>query len=455
MPEPDLRTLVVDDEVLYARAVARELGRLGMPCKLAHTAGDALRQVESTPFDLVLLDNRLPDEEGLAIIPRLLARQPRPAVMMMTAHETIPQAVTAIRQGAEDYVVKETSLGPLVERVLEIRRRVFLRRSALGWQEHRKDGLLGTAPAMEQIRLDLEKLRSAPETTVLISGETGVGKEVAARSLHQLTRPDSPMVAIDCVALPGGLAESHLFGHERGAFTGADRARAGAFEEAGDGTVFLDEIGDMEPALQGKLLRVLESRVFCRLGSHRTIPLRARVVAASNRDLARRVEEGHFRMDLYQRLSVFPVQLPPLRQRQEDILPLAEHFHAFFGDKLGRPVAPLDATVAERLEAYSYPGNVRELKNIIERAVIISESGRIELSHLPPRVLAEPCHGARRGPAIPLDFVPGADSLESVERRMIKTAMDQAGNVKAEAARLLGISRYQLLRRLQKYGLGD
>ena len=452
MPE-DFSVLVVDDEALYARAVARELGRQDMTCELAHTAGDALHRVEAGAFDLVLLDNRLPDEEGLTIVPRLLARQPRPAVVVMTAYQTIPQAVAAIRQGAEDYVVKETSLGPLVERSLEIRRRVLLRRSARGWQEHRRDGLLGTAPAVTQIRSDLEKLASAPETTVLISGETGVGKEVAARSLHQLTRPGCPMVAIDCVALPGGLAESHLFGHERGAFTGADRARAGAFEEAGDGTVFLDEIGDMELALQGKLLRVLESRVFCRLGSHRVVPLRARVVAASNRDLQRRVEEGLFRMDLYQRLSVFPVHLPPLRERQEDILPLAEHFRAFFCEKLGKAVAPLDAVVAARLEAYSFPGNVRELKNIIERAVIITESGRMELSHLPPRVLADQGNGARRGPAIPLDFVPGADSLETVERRMIKTAMDRAGNVKAEAARLLGISRYQLLRRLQKYGL--
>ena len=453
MGETAFNALVVDDEALYARAVARELGRQGMTCELAHTAGDALRQVEAGAFDLVLLDNRLPDEEGLAIVPRLLARQPRPAVVVMTAYQTIPQAVAAIRRGAEDYVVKETSLGPLVERALEIRRRVLLRRSARGWQEHRRDGLLGTAPAVTQIRRDMEKLAAAPETTVLISGETGVGKEVAARSLHQLTRPNSPLVAIDCVALPGGLAESHLFGHERGAYTGADRARAGAFEEAGDGTVFLDEIGDMELALQGKLLRVLESRVFCRLGSHRAVPLRARVVAASNRDLARRVEEGLFRMDLYQRLSVFPVHLPPLRERPEDILPLAEHFRAFFGHKLGKVVAPLDAAVAARLEAYSFPGNVRELKNIIERAVIITESGRMELSHLPPRVLAEQRNGARRGPAIPLDFVPGADSLETVERRMIKTAMDQAGNVKTEAARLLGISRYQLLRRLQKYGL--
>ena len=455
MVEPVFRALVVDDEALYARAVARELARLGVESELAHTAGDALRQVEAAAFDLVLLDNRLPDEEGLAIIPRLLARQPRPAVVMMTAYQTIPQAVAAIRQGAEDYIVKEPSLGPLVQRVLEVRRRALLRRSAHGWQEHRRGGLLGTAPSVVQIRRDLEKLRAAPETTVLISGETGVGKEVATRALHQLTCPNSPMVAIDCVALPGGLAESHLFGHERGAFTGADRARAGAFEEAGNGTVFLDEIGDMEMALQGKLLRVLESRAFCRLGSHRSIPLRARVVAASNRDLPSRVEQGKFRMDLYQRLSVFPVLLPPLRQRREDILPLAEHFRAFFADKLGKPGQALDDAVAARLEAYSFPGNVRELKNIIERAVIIAEEGRIEQSHLPPRVLAAPAQGVRRGPAIPLDFVPGADSLETVERRMIKTAMDQAGNVKAEAARLLGISRYQLLRRLQKYGLGE
>ena len=454
MPDETFTTLVVDDEELYARAVVRELRRHGVTCAVAHDAAGALRQAEASPFDAILLDNRLPDQEGISLLPRLLARQPRPAVVVMTAYQTIPQAVAAIRRGAEDYVVKETSLGPLVERVLEIRRRVSLRRAAAGWQEHRRDGLLGASAAVTRVRDDLEKLRRAPETTVLISGETGVGKEVAARSLHDLTCPGAPMVAVDCVALPPTLAESLLFGHERGAFTGADRAREGAFEEAGAGTVFLDEIGDMEQSLQGKLLRVLETRTFTRLGSHRPLPLRARVVAASNRDLAELVKQGSFRMDLYQRLSVFPVHLPRLNERPEDILLLAEHFRAFFGVKLGKELEPLGAEVSRRLEGYSFPGNVRELKNIIERAVIITETGCIEPDHLPRRVLEEPPTRRGDGPVIPLDYVPGADSLETVERRMIKQAMDRAGNVKTEAARLLGISRFQLLRRMQKYGLG-
>ena len=452
----EFRVLVVDDEELYAQAVGRELKRKGLSYDLAYTAAEALHHADNSQYDLILLDHRLPDEDGIRIIPLLLASQTGASLVMMTAYQTIPNAVQAIRQGADDYIVKETSLRPLLERVVEARRHRDVRRAASGWQEHRRAGLLGRSAAMVQVIENLRKLADAPETTVLLTGETGVGKEVAARYLHGLSREDedrTPFVAVDCVALPEALAESLLFGHEKGAFTGADRKVVGAFEEAGEGTVFLDEIGDMDHRLQGKLLRVLESRTLQRLGSHREISLGARVVAATNQDLSAMVEQGRFRMDLYQRLSVFPVHLPPLRDRGEDILLLAEHFRAFFADKLGKEVDPVDGVVSDKLRNYSFPGNVRELKNIIERAVIIEESGRIEQKHLPQRLLARRRTPASDSTTIPLDFVPGADSLETVERRMIKTAMDRAGNVKAEAARLLGISRYQLLRRLQKYGL--
>jgi DNA-binding NtrC family response regulator len=445
--------LVVDDEELFAQAIGRELHRLGITCELAFNGREALRKVEQGRYQVILLDQRLPDGDGLRIIPSLLARQPKTALLMMTAYQTIPHAVAAIRLGAEDYLVKETSLQPILDRVQEIRRREQVRTGGSGWQEHRRSGLLGSSESMVHVRQQLQLIAQSPETTVLLSGETGVGKEVACRHLHQISRPaGAPLIAVDCLALPESLAESLLFGHERGAFTGADQARAGAFEEAKEGTIFLDEIGDIA-ALQGKLLRVLESRCFHRVGSTREITLRARVVAATNQDLKELVTQGQFRLDLYQRLSVFPIQLPPLRERGEDILQLAEHFRAFFAGKLTKEIEPLSAEVSSRLLAYTYPGNVRELKNIIERAVIITETGRIELKHLPARVLERPKVFAEPSSAIPLDFVPGIDTLDTLEQRMIKQALRQSNNVRTEAARRLGISRFQLLRRMEKYNI--
>jgi DNA-binding NtrC family response regulator len=251
--------------------------------------------------------------------------------------------------------------------------------------------------------------------------------------------------------LPENLVESLLFGHERGAFTGAQELRTGAFEEARDGTVFLDEIGDMELG-QGKLLRVLESRSFRRLGSSREIPLKARVVAATNQDLPALVQAGRFRQDLFQRLAVFPIRIPPLRERGDDILLLAEHFRTLFAERLNKPTEPFSTEVSQALLGYAYPGNVRELKNIIERAVILTESPRIELRHLPQRVLSLGRKGSLP-PTQPIEVVPGVDSLVDVEARMIRQAMSRAGNVRTEAAKLLGISRFQLLRRMRKFGM--
>ena len=443
--------LIVDDEDLYAQAIGRELGRQGISCDLAYNCREALRLVESRQYGVILLDHRLPDDDGIRIIPQLLAQQPEAALVMMTAYQTIPNAVRAIRHGAEDYIVKEASLAPILERVLELRQRAQLREKAQGTADVCQ-GLLGRSSAMRLVVDQLNKVAVAKDTTLLLTGETGVGKEVACRYLHSLSRPaGSPLLVVDCLALPENLAESLLFGHERGAFTGAQELQMGAFEEARDGTVFLDEIGDMESG-QGKLLRVLESRSFRRLGSSREIPLRARVVAATNQDLSALVQAGRFRQDLFQRLAVFPINIPPLRERGDDILLLAEHFRVLHGERLNKPSEPFDTEVSQALLSYAYPGNVRELKNIIERAVILTESARIELRHLPQRVLAL----GRKGPlptASPLEVVPGVDSLADVEVRMIRQAMNRARNVRTEAAKLLGISRYQLLRRMQKFGM--
>ncbi len=456
---PSFRVLVVDDEQLFAQAIGREITRLGIPCDLAYTGAEALALADKGSYHLVLLDHKLPDEDGLRLIPLLLARQIGSTVVMMTAFETIPNAVAAIRQGAEDYLVKQTSLKPLIEKVKEIRERYRTQGARTGWEEHKQSGLIGVSAAVKRAVAAMEKVAKSPDTTVLLTGESGVGKEVAALHLHRLSCPDgAPFIPVDCVALPATLVESILFGHEKGAFTGADKTTDGAFAKAGNGTVFLDEIGDMTPELQGKLLRLLETRRFQRVGSVQEQTMRARVVAATHRDLAALVKEGKFRFDLYQRLSVFPVAIPPLRERREDILPLARHFIAFFSRKLGREPQPLSAEMEEILQNYPYPGNVRELKNILERAIVLSGDEPLGPQHLPERMMrvpAVPNVSGADGIGVPIDFIPGVDTLETLEKKMIISALRKTKGVKTAAAELLGISRFQLLRRIEKYGLNE
>ncbi len=449
----DFHVLIVDDEELYAQAIASELTRLGITSDLASNGHEALSRTESGRYHLILLDHRLPDEDGLRLIPLLLARQPKAALVMMTAYHAIPDAVTAIRQGADDYLVKEFSLKPLVDRVVAVRRREELFREHNNKSEPAAEGLIGTSAGMLKVIEELQRIARSPDTTVLLTGETGVGKGVAARYLHRISRAErGPLVTVDCVSLPANLAESLLFGHEKGAFTGADQVRLGAFEEAGEGSLLLDEIGDMGD-VQGKLLRVLESRCFVRVGSIKELPLKARVIASTNQDLKELVKIGRFRHDLYQRLCVFPIHLPALLERGKDVLLLAEHFREFFEKKLEIVGQPLSEEVRARLLAYSYPGNVRELKNIIERAVIMSEGSRIELRHLPERMFQTETMRVSNPSAIPIDFTPGIDTMQTVEKRMIQEALARAGQIKTEAARLLGISRFQLLRRMERHGL--
>ncbi len=448
------KVLVVDDEELYAQAIGDELGRRDIEFDLAYSCSQAISLVsrQDNRYGAVLLDHRLPDREGMSIIPQIIAFQPQASVIMMTAYHSIPDAVQAIRMGAEDYIVKESNLTPIVDRVLEVGK--VLEAAPDSYISQGDDELLGNCSAIKFVKEQLQKISRSEDTTVLLTGETGVGKEVAARTLHSMSRPkDSPFVVVDCIALPASLSESILFGHEKGSFTGADQARAGAFEEASGGTLLLDEIGDMND-LQGKLLRVLESKKFSRVGSVKEISLDARVIAATNRDLKQLVDKGEFRLDLYQRLCVFPISIPPLRQRGEDIILLAEHFKNKVARRLNRNISPLSEQVRDVLMAYEFPGNVRELKNIMERAVIMSDSGRIELKHLPNRVLTREV--TRVGPSeLSLDFRPGVDTLESLEKRMIQQALVQAKHVKTEAARLLGISRFQLLRRMERHGLNS
>ena len=461
----EFRTLIVDDEETYAASLKRLLARRGVRADVAGTFSDGLAMVRKNRYDLVVLDFMLPDGNGLDLIPPIRALRPAPTVLMMTAFGTIENAVEAMRRGASDYVTKSTELPAIVERVVEAERVARARVEAeataaeVANEAAKFSGLLGESAAIKDALQRIAEVAKSPDTTVLLTGESGTGKGVAARAIHTLSaRAKEPFVAIDCVALPATLAESELFGHEKGAFTGAVEKKPGKLEVAGRGTVLLDEVGDMDPALQGKLLRVLEERTFERVGGVKLIDMGARVISASHRDLGALVEENKFRLDLYHRLSVFPIAIAPLRARGEDIAVLADHFIDDFAERMQKNVAHIAGEARAMLLAYDWPGNVRELKNVIERAVILATT------EVTPELLPERMREARAaGPiklgmpeskgGLTLEFRPGTDTLDDLERRLLEEALRMAGGKKAKAAEILGISRFALLRRVEKFGL--
>jgi two-component system response regulator AtoC len=448
-------TLIIEDELTYAKALARSLEKKGIKVAIEENAKSGIEMAKKGSFDVILLDNRLPDIFGLNIIGRLAAAQPMASIVMMTAYGTVEDAVEAMRQGAEDYVLKTTSPSDIVGKVLEIKQRNEKRARSSDGRKWSAEELLGECQKIKKVKQQIEEVSKSPETTVLLTGESGTGKEVAARNLHMLSgKSREVFIPVDCLSLPFGLAESHLFGHEKGSFTGADRTHAGFFEAAQDGTVFLDEIGDIDIPMQGKLLRTLETRTFMKIGSTQQMPLQARVILATNRNLIEMIRKGTFREDLYHRISVFPIHLPPLVERGEDILLLAHHFVKYFSERMGKNVTELDGDTSSFLLNYEYPGNVRELKNIIERAVILAKGERLVPELLPERVLAAPSKRSFTdlSQQLGIEFVPGVDTIESVERKMILKALDLSKGVKSKAAEMLGISRFQLLRRLEKYG---
>ncbi|HEX4460411.1 MAG TPA: sigma-54 dependent transcriptional regulator [Polyangia bacterium] len=462
----EFRTLIVDDEETYAASLKRLLGRRGVRADVASTFAEGLQLAKKQRYDLVILDHMLPDGNGLDLIPPIRALRPPPTVLMMTAFGTIENAVEAMRRGAADYVTKSTELPAIVERVVEAERLMRARLTAAVAPEPELDpaqfsGLLGESASIKEARRRIAEVARSADTTVHLTGESGTGKGVAARAIHSLSpRAKEPFVAIDCVALPATLAESELFGHEKGSFTGAEQKKPGKLEVAGKGSVLLDEVGDMDPALQGKLLRVLEERTFERVGGVKPIEMGARVISASHRDLGALVDAGKFRLDLYHRLSVFPITIAPLRAREDDVLLLAEHFVAEYGARMGKSLL-MPKETRDLLAAYEFPGNVRELKNVIERAVILATGKELTPDLLPERVREAP---RRRGPVrlgmteastggLALEFKPGTDTLDGFEKRLLEEALRLAGGKKGKAAEILGISRFALLRRVEKFGL--
>jgi len=406
--------------------------------------------------DAVVLDLRLGAEDGLEVLKRLRAEEPALPVIMLTGHGTIEHAVQATRLGAFDFMLKPPDLdhlGIVLERALEHTR---LRREVDEARREKLPPIIGESPGLRRALQRLEKAGRSASATILVRGETGSGKGLLARWLHaHSARAEGPFVELNCSAIPEQLLESELYGHEKGAFTDAKRFKKGLFELADGGALFLDEIGEMTPGLQAKLLHVLETRTFRRVGGGSDITVDVRVIAATHRDLQKAVAEGRFREDLYFRLNVVPIEVPPLRERPEDVRPLVEHFIAQFCRELARPPVRLHPEALRVMLDYAWPGNVRELRNLVERVVLLEAEDEIRPEHLPSE-LTGPRPGARAAASAAGVFPPGVvRPLVEVERMAIEHALGVCGGNKTLAAKQLGISRQTLRTKIREYALGD
>jgi two-component system, NtrC family, response regulator HydG len=454
-----MRILIVDDEAGVRFALAELLRDAGHDVVEAEHAPAALAALDAAGADVVISDLNMPAMSGLALLEEIRARHPRLLFVLLTAHGDERVAVEALKLGAYHYVPKPFDNDEILA-VIERAREVLALRSENRRLRAELDGvipgIIADAPAMRDALRIVERA-AATDVTVLVTGESGTGKEVVAQVLHDRSRRAAgPFVALNCSALPAELVESELFGHVRGAFTGADRDREGRFAAAGGGTLFLDEIGDLAPAAQAKLLRALEERSVTPLGSNRAVNVDARIVAATNRPLEALVREGGFREDLLFRLSVVQIQLPPLRERRGDIAALATHFIAHFAERHGRSPLPLGEGARRALLAHDWPGNVRELRNVIERAVVLAEGDAIEAADLPASVSTgnTPIRPADAALAELTWAEARARTLESFERLFLTAALERNGGNVSATARALGLHRQSLQKMLRRLGVG-
>jgi DNA-binding NtrC family response regulator len=465
--------LVVDDEPSIRHAISRAFS--GITVQEAETGEQALVLVREAYPDLVLLDQKLPDGDGLAFAAKIRAIDPELPIVLLTGHGSVDLAVDALKQGIADFVEKPFKLERLRTTV-----NLLLEKQKLGRQVARLSGkqsgrqsLVAHGVAMKRVMALVKRVAGVPGTTVLIQGESGVGKELVAKAIHERSsRHEKQFVAINCAALSENLLEAELFGYEKGAFTGADsKGKAGLFEIADGGTIFLDEVGEMPLQLQTKLLRVLQERRFRRVGGLNDVSVDVRVVAATNRDLRQEVAAGRFRQDLYYRLRVVPIQVPALRERSEDILPIADHLLKRLGPELGRPQLQLSKESRTAMAAYAWPGNVRELSNAIERAVITAEGDLIATQDLCMDEILTPIpvhhnQTAAMASVVPVPSVPrndepvvpkgaliipaGERNLARVEALLVRAALAETGGQKSRAAELLGINRTTLYNKLRE-----
>jgi len=460
MAQPSV--LIIEDEEGVRTALQKRLRMSDCSAEVAATGEEGLARLGEASADLVLLDYRLPDADGLELLEQIRHRWPDTLVVMMTAYANVDVAIQAIRLGAYDYVSKPFSLDEMmvvVDKALEtkhLRTEVERLRTTQG-KEFSFDHVVARSPKMIEIVGLLKNLAVSEARMILLQGESGTGKDLAAKVLHYNSpRAEHPFMNITCTALPETLLESELFGHEKGAFTDAHEQKQGLFELAEGGTIFLDEIGDMPPPLQAKLLRFLEEKTFRRVGGTVDLVVDVRIVAATNKALRRLVSDGAFREDLYYRLNIFPVTLPPLRERADDIPLLAEHFIRQYSDEFRKEVTGIDPAALAVMQAYDWPGNVREMRNLIERAMLLSGGGRLTLDSLPMELMtpAVVTTDDQQDEAQPLVILgPQGVDIRQVERVLVQQAMDLAGGNQSRAAGLLRLSRDQLRYRLEKFGL--
>jgi two-component system response regulator AtoC len=447
------KVLIIDDEKLVRWSLQQKLSKEGYEVESAPTGEEGLNLIREDGYELVLLDLRLPGMDGVQTLREIKKLEREVGVVMLTADTGLAQAVECVRLGAHNYLTKPFEFDQVkvaLEKALEeLKLRGEVTR--IHRQQRRKfslENIVGHSPQMRALRELIVTIGESDATTVLIEGENGTGKELVAQAIHYgSARANQPFMAINCSAIPETLIESELFGHERGAFTDAKNTKKGLFEMADGGTILLDEIGDMQPALQSKLLRVLESREFQRVGGTKPITVDVRVIAATNRNLEEAVTDGEFRQDLYYRLKVIAVRMPALRDQREDISLLARHYLRRFADDYAKPVKQLSDDAASVLEQYDWPGNVRELRNVIERLVILEHACVILPEHLPAELRLHTKPNGRSLVQLPTEGV----ALEDVERELVRQAMDRTAGNQSRAAELLRIERDALRRRLIKF----
>ncbi|GLI33596.1 sigma-54-dependent transcriptional regulator [Desulforhabdus amnigena] len=449
------RILIVDDDPGTLEAISDLLKEAGYEIDVASNGQEAIRKARQNKFEVVITDLSMPRMDGMELLGHFMKHQPDTYVIMLTGVGTIATAVEAMKQGAFDYLSKPAKSDEILlvlkraEEMMLLRAENDLLRSQLK-ERYCFDKIIGKSEPMQAIYRMIERV-ARTDSTILITGESGTGKELIANAVHYNSeRKDKPFIPINCGAIPEELLESELFGHEKGSFTGAYREHLGRFELAHQGTIFLDEIGEMSPKLQVKLLRFLQEKKFERVGGARTIQVDTRIVAATNKDLEKMVSAGSFREDLFYRLNVIPIRVPPLRERIEDIPLLIQHFLKQHSQKKDIPLKRISKAALSAMQAYSWPGNVRELENAIERLVILTEGDEIQMEDLPQRMAQMQAKPSFSTIGIEGGGIDLKGTLEELENSLILEALKKAGGVKNQAAKLLGLNRTTLIEKMKK-----